>query len=291
MHRRSVLFVGGATVASGLAAAALSWPGWLRRAFSEGATTHGGEPIQPEHGTPCQGGMKKNTTDTAPAPKTDTARKILSDAAAKARAENKKLLVLVVPYLPPPEAGAEKINEASRQRILRGELFGEYLNHGSDADLAPLASSVVVCAQVPDVREALGATIQSEPLLLVLDPGQQPIPVKELNGTPEMIPFSWEKGPDKSKEDKVIDAHIKLVADLVRQGLGSVPTEKAAEKAREVRQAIVKKAPQGGRWGNSTGCGASYEDEGDKAIAMGCGMGHVPKRSSRFLDFLTSKSS
>ena len=56
--------------------------------------------------------------------------------------------------------------------------------------------------------------------------------------------------------------------------------------AAEVRRRLVEEPPAGARWANSGGCGVSVEGE-RSAIAIGCGMGHVPERSRRFLYFFT----
>ncbi len=45
--------------------------------------------------------------------------------------------------------------------------------------------------------------------------------------------------------------------------------------------------PRGARWARSHGCGTRIEGELERH-AIGCGMGHVPERSSRFLSFLTA---
>src|SRR6184192_250765 len=50
----------------------------------------------------------------------------------------------------------------------RGAAFGEYLNHGSDAQLAPLAAYEVLCAPMSEVRR-LAPDVQGEPWLVAVD--------------------------------------------------------------------------------------------------------------------------
>ncbi|MCU0655686.1 MAG: hypothetical protein MUF64_10480 [Polyangiaceae bacterium] len=144
VHRRNMLLAGaGAGVAGALAMTA--WPRWLRQAFSRGVAVEGGIHPEPE-ATPCPGAIKKPTAPAEPTTPTGRVRndpdKILQEAARRARDEGKKLLVLVIP-------------EDTGLRHDRGTIFGEFLNHGSSADLAPLASAVVVCARTPAPRRSL----------------------------------------------------------------------------------------------------------------------------------------
>ena len=46
----------------------------------------------------------------------------------------------------------------------------------------------------------------------------------------------------------------------------------------------------GAEWATSGGCGTSFEN-GETNVGVGCGMGHVPARSRRFLHFYTLKPS
>ena len=47
----------------------------------------------------------------------------------------------------------------------------------------------------------------------------------------------------------------------------------------------------GSHWAISGGCGVSIEDwSGDDRVMIGCGMGHVPPRSQRFLHFFVPRN-
>ena len=55
-----------------------------------------------------------------------------------------------------------------------------------------------------------------------------------------------------------------------------------------VRDRLVRsQPPKGSRWGRSGGCGTRIEGARSHAM-IGCGMGHVPERSQRFLSFYTN---
>lgn len=60
--------------------------------------------------------------------------------------------------------------------------------------------------------------------------------------------------------------------------------------AEVVRRDVVKGQVPGAEWAQQSGCGTTYETR-DQNIAIGCGMGHVPARSQRFLHFYTMKPS
>lgn len=285
MRRRRVLLAGVGS-AGALATVVVGWPRWLQRAFSGGAATEGEINPEPEV-TPCPGAMKKPPTEpTAPPPRVvhRDPRKILTEAARRGRDEKKKLLVLVIP-------------ENLSLRYERGAIFGEYLNHGSSADLAPLASAVVVCARTADLAAALGVKIEGEPLMLVLDPTLSPPSVAVLDARIPPLPDSSDRfskgGQTTPLIEERINQRIQQVAAVVRQGLGGAPADELEARARTVQASVVKRAPPGGRWGHASGCGVSYEahEDGDEEESgMACGMGFVPARSSRFLDFLVAKT-
>jgi hypothetical protein len=51
---------------------------------------------------------------------------------------------------------------------------------------------------------------------------------------------------------------------------------------------LTKRAIDGSRWARSTGCGASVEGD-PEPLLIGCGMGHVPAKSQRFLFFFANR--
>jgi hypothetical protein len=283
MKRREMLLAGGSMAAGVAALAAVSgWPDWLREAFAEYNEVWGTRPIEPEI-APCPAGLKKNQDEPAPPKKPrilKSAADILDEGHLQALAEKKKLLVLVIPTRNKGEA-----------RYERGSAFGEYLNHGSDDDLAPLASAVVVCACVSDVAVAFGVTLSGEPLMVLVDPAANPVQAQSLDARLVPMPAGAIRGTSASpEEDRAIDDHIATIAGLVRQGLGKAPAAEVASRAGLVRQTIVTKRPPGGQWSSSMGCATSFEEGPEESeTGVSCGMGHVPKRSGRFLHFLTSK--
>src|SRR4051812_67884 len=99
-------------VSSAAALAFASAPAWLRRAFADSSCPADADP-----------------------------ERLVSLASAYRRAQQtgRRLLVLVIP-------------EQAMLGWDRGAAFGELLNHGSDEQLAPLASVEVVCAHIRDLR-------------------------------------------------------------------------------------------------------------------------------------------
>jgi len=80
-------------------------------------------------------------------------------AIERARARNQPLLVLVIP-------------EDDHAKYSAGRRFGEWLTHGDDADLAPLACADLACAGMDAIRALFpGAPVDGEPAILLLDAG------------------------------------------------------------------------------------------------------------------------
>ena len=54
-------------------------------------------------------------------------------------------------------------------------------------------------------------------------------------------------------------------------------------------RAVRNGPPTGSHWANASGCGPAtvenMKEDSDEIVAYGCGMGHVPAKSSRFLYF------
>jgi hypothetical protein len=314
MNRRDLVL--GAACASLLAAA--RWKAWLRAAFrsyTEESEASGSlripsaEPVASSAPSasvsepPCQA----PPADQPPAaaqespPRIPSAAESLAEAAERARTERKKILVFVIPE----GKNWSKIYD-------REHLFGEYLNHGRDLDLAPLASVIVVCARTSDVNKAFGSDLRTEPLLLVVNTAPRPARVLPLDAP--LIPLEAPPDPRqepprqeprqaigaknaprrKTREEVAngrIDERIATVSRLVRQGLGEPAPQQAESLAGDVRQQVVVHRPLGGQWANSTGCETSYEEGPVKSPRGGsCGMGHVPRRSARFLYFLATRA-
>lgn len=202
-------------------------------------------------------------------------KQALRAALERAQAEGKRVLVLVIPQA--PEARED-----------REHALGEFFNHATDRELAPLASVVVTCATADELKAEAEVDVPEAPLLVLLTPGAAGAEAEVLD---EPLPFlSLRFGPTEQgsrEQEAIVDHRIAQLALLIEQGLGAAPGD-VAELARQVREALVQRAPAGARWGRDQGCGVSYEDAPIESEYVRCGMGHVPERSHRFLSFFTA---
>lgn len=319
MNRRGVL------KGLGVAAAASLWPGWLREAFAGGP--------------PC--GVLRGTGT-------------LASALQRAHQALKPLLVLVIPA----DDGA---------KWERGQHLGEWLNHGSDLDLAALACAEVVCARMDAIRQLFPSAPEDEPAVLLAQVDRAPArldvvisafgphesPSQDRPDRPDLDAMSeaererfWRQWSERRMADE--DAAIQLCidrtgasireavlgdvlqlqrrADALWGRLGaadqrsveqlmkgrevSTPAEvlaaapliaaasakdRALEKrmapvlAEAARAAYCQQRIPGSKWASSGGCGTTIEGEEDGAM-FACGMGHVPRKSARFLYFFSKTS-
>jgi hypothetical protein len=178
-------------------------------------------------------------------------RRAFGDAsvgAPPARARADATLVLVVPR-----------DETARYE--RGAAFGEWLNHGSDRDLAPLGLVDVVCARASDYG------VSGAPLMLLV-----------VGSTVHRLDGALPKG----------DAARREFLGAFARKLVPLDGKSAGELARTARERYVKKAPRGARWGRTSMCGAEYEE--GPADNVDCGMGSLDEPSRRFLDFYVKAS-
>jgi hypothetical protein len=236
-----------ASSAAALALAAA--PAWVRRAFA----------------------------DTACPPEAKNPRALASLAGAYRRAARlgRPLLVLVIPEN--DSAGWD-----------RGAAFGEYLNHGTDAQLAPLAQVEVACARMHELKRLVPAAPGGEPLMVLIDTRRVPATARALDvALPQYPEHRW-RTYDDVRDDAIADRRIQTLADTLARGLapsGSAPGDEQTLAA-EVRARVVKERVPGSYWARSHGCGTIIEGVNDNS-SFGCGMGHVPTKSQRFLDFYT----
>jgi hypothetical protein len=249
VKRRQILGAASAGLAASL------WPAWLREAFGE-----------PPACDAAGGAALKRLA-------------ALSGAFGRARAGVKPLLVLVIPA-----------DDAAKYD--RGRNFGELLNFGSDAQVAPLARAEVVCATMADLQRLVPGAGAGEPLMVLVSTQRLPATARQLDvALPVSEPFgrgrggSWEEM--EKNDDVVSDQRIALLAGLIRGALGADDAQ-AAALAADVRKRLKDQPPGGARWADSSGCGATIEGEDDN-VAMGCGMGHVPRKSRRFLYFFAKQ--
>src|SRR5262245_7597320 len=80
----------------------------------------------------------------------------LPSAVSRAQAANKPLFAIVIPA-------------DDGKKWERGGVWGEYLNHGSAAEIAPLGSVEVACATMKDL-EKLAPDVKGEPLAVLVRP-------------------------------------------------------------------------------------------------------------------------
>jgi len=274
--RRS--FLRASIVLSG-AAAITGGPAWLRRAFAAGRA------CGPD-----------DTADLG----------VVSAAYRRAQRAGRPLLCLVVP-------------EDDGAKWTRGSAFGELLNHGSDEDLAPLALCEVVCARMAPLRRLVPAAGRGEPLMVLVDTSAVPaaglrldaaLPKDEPDARYRLMadgePRSYKDAMAEAqrREEEVIRRRIGTLARLVREAVapdgralgeraaqlrgarGERRRELVASLAGEARARLCKERIPGSRWARQSGCGTDIEGEQDNLV-VGCGMGHVPEKSQRFLYFFS----
>lgn len=248
MKRRA--FVG----AGAGALAALAWPAWLRHAFADESC----EPGQKGRGREPLRGVS-----------------VVAAAYKRAAKAHVPLLVLVIP-------------SDDRKKYERGEAFGELLNHGSDADLAPLANVEVVCATVDELRLLVPSVPEGEPLMILVSSHEVPATATFIDGVlPASPKIDWEHWEDSEKaENKAVEQRIATLGALLRKTLGAAPVNEEQTKAEAVRERLVKKALPGSHWARAGGCGTQIEGVEDRPM-VACGMGHVPEKSRRFLYFFS----
>ena len=204
----------------------------------------------------------------------------LSDAWRAAGELGKPVLFLVIP-------------EDEGERWAQGRAFGAWLNNASEKSLAQLALCEVVCAR-PSQIETLVPDIPAGAFFVLADPRQ--FPVEPRIASPKLPdPYqhnSWEQDGRKAYE-RAIDVQIqmleKALSDVVKP---FVPDEFGARRARlasEARARYVQKRITGSHWASSYGCGTDIEGY-DEMYAVGCGMGHVSEKATRFLYFFDPDS-
>lgn len=171
------------------------------------------------------------------------------------------------------------------QKYRRGEMWGEYLNHGEAAQLAPLSSVDVSCATMAELGP-LAKDVKGEPLAIVFDRdgSVRALEAKVPEYSQRFDAESWKK------DDAIADKRIAAMAKMVAGALPPVPPGDVRAAAASVIRAVREQPPAGSHWANASGCGPATvenmkEDDGDEVVGYGCGMGHIPSKASRFLYF------
>jgi hypothetical protein len=200
-----------------------------------------------------------------------------------------------------------------------GRAWGELLNHGKPEQVAPLSRAEVVCAPMDELAKITIPGISgAEPLALVIEPSSRKVtqvlhatlPAYEERYRVIVVGNGKEKAPKPRPDDEVTDERIATMAGLVRSGLPGTPamlTVETANMAQVVKTKLIDRPPPGAHWANASGCGPARveqtpeekeaerkAEEADRkkgifrmksVVAYGCGMGHVPQKSTRFLHF------
>ncbi len=189
----------------------------------------------------------------------DCAEGVARVAAAFRRAQraSRPLLVLVIP-------------KDDARKHPAGVAWGELLNHGTDAQLAPFGAAEVICATAEDLRRIVPAEGEREPVAYAVLPGSR------------VLAQAIEVTLPAGREDKDAERRMALLGAAVARAIATDP-RRARSLAAAARANVVKKPPAGARWASSAGCGVEVEGAPDDGMVVGCGMGHVPQKSQRFL--------
>lgn len=203
-----------------------------------------------------------------------SSKALVFDAYRTARRAHRPLLIFVIP--------ADLF-----ERRRRGSAIGAFLAHGTDAQLAPLATCEVVCATAAHVHLLVPKAPAGEPLAVLVDTTAVPATTHaiEVALTDPRAALVGEDGRDELAADRAVQTNIDHIALALRKALGpAAPRLGAAVRAR-----LSERDVPGARWARSSGCGVTYEhpDKSDEGRGMvKCGMGFVPEKSRRFLELL-----
>jgi hypothetical protein len=195
----------------------------------------------------------------------------LDAAIRRARTSGRPLVVLVIP-------------RGYAETLERGHAFGEWLTHGSDADLAPLALCELVCAPSVEVERAFATSPLAEPLVVFAEFDRGAARAQQLLERLPEVPWLclWCTDQTESKRaaDRAIDQRIALLGGWVRARVRGRDAGAVAEAAADVRAALRERAPAGSRWAyaeqfGSARLGVEPPPEG--------GMEMIAKRTQRVL--------
>jgi hypothetical protein len=221
--------------------------------------------------------IRRAFADESCAPREQVGLASLAGAYRRAQRAGRPLLVLVIP------ADLETQWD-------RGAAWGELLNHGSDDQLAPLSLVDVACARLSDLARLVPRAGGREALAMLVDTARVPAQVTRIDGNlPQYEPADRYRGVDwqalELRESIVSTARIDALGRLLRDALAPNGVAEPAAAAREARARLTDRPPAGAHWARSSGCGTIVEGVNDDS-SFGCGMGHVPAKSQRFLTFL-----
>ena len=170
----------------------------------------------------------------------------------------------------------------------RGHALGAFLNHGSDAIRARLTNVHVACGTRAAVEKLTRAVVPESAALVLVD--LTAVPAAISSQPLDLVPLDlWRMDNEETwearekRETAMVVGRIHVVERAIMALLPSPIADPTAALA-DVRARIVDVAPTGADWARSTGCGTRVEGRED-GMGVGCGMGHVPKLTQRFLLF------
>lgn len=285
MKRRAFL----GTAAASLATAA--WPGWIRRAFADAAVTQPGR----------QGAA-------------------IAAALGRARATGRPLMVLVVPA---DDSQKWELGHAFGEWINQGTVAQRWPLALAEAVCAPIAELGMPAEKDEPLMVLVEPSGEAHPLRGKLEPvlgmklwvGEKPPKMDDDDTIVErriallarlaeqaIAPDAavlerrkreaWqaicpEGQPCPTRSARFVPAELALQAAM---GSEATRRELHGKLAAQVDATLKHAAPAGSHWANASGCGMTIEDEKqDGMMIVGCGMGHVPAKSHRFL-YLYSKT-
>lgn len=220
------------------------------------------------------------------------ARREFAEALYRARSTRRPLLVMVIPA-------------NNEQAHARARALGIFLNHGPEDALAALGLVELVCMRVAELAPTIPNVGSAEPLLLLIDPSaaiatvaafDAPLPAQAPAPSTQGDPDAEEREAE-AREQAHLDALIATVATQVRAALQTrleplTPPQRAAALTR-ARETYVQHRIPGSYWINVGGCGVHIEEApvspGETMVSFDCGMGQVPARAGRFLDFFVQR--
>jgi hypothetical protein len=209
-----------------------------------------------------------------------SSKSMVFDAYRRARRAHRSLLVFVIPADP-------------GERWRRGVALGAFLTHGTDAQLAPLASCEIVCATAAHIHDLVPKAPAGEPLAVLVDTTAVPATVHVIAVELADPLAAWSNTRDAGswkdanrRAGEVVEQNIERIAVALRDALGPADPKLAAK----VRARLSDHEVPGARWAISGGCGMTFEhptkEEEEQMGGVSCGMGFVPEKSRRFLYLL-----
>jgi hypothetical protein len=82
--------------------------------------------------------------------------------------------------------------------------------------------------------------------------------------------------------DALLDRAGPLLVSMALSGQSEALKQRLVARATSL---LKVKPPRGAHWANARGCGTDVEGLEEASVLIGCGMGHTPERSRRFLYF------